>query len=106
MLWTVHATCMGTLGGDEAAPQLQVLDRYFLPEAVWLAGPWDSAACSCSGDADSAMETSEVTCSRGSWLLCSGISVDAACSLGHGPLLLHASWHGEDVADVTLTSQK
>ena len=72
MLWTVHATCMGTLGGDEAAPQLQVLDRYFLPEPVWLAGPWDSAACSCSGDADSAMETSEVTCSRGSWLLCSG----------------------------------
>jgi len=40
-------------------------------------------------------------------LECAGISVDAACSLGHGPLLLHASWHGEDVADdVTLTSQK
>ena len=45
----------------------EVIDSYWLPEAVWVNGPWDSACQSCA-----AMETREVTCSRGSWLLCSG----------------------------------
>lgn len=79
----------------------EVLDRYFLPEAVWLAGPWDSAACSCSGDADSAMETSEVTCSRGSWLLCSGPAESLAgprptserpCSQCPGQMMMASVW--------------
>ena len=45
----------------------QVIDSYWLPEAVWVDGPWDS--CQSCDD----METREVTCSRGSWLLCSGV---------------------------------
>lgn len=85
----------GSLGNAE------VLDRYFLPEALWLAGPWDSAACSCSGDADSAMETSEVTCSRGSWLLCSGPveslagprpSSERPCSQCPGQMMMASVW--------------
>jgi hypothetical protein len=50
----------------------QVIDSYSVPEASWILGPWDTTACDagCEG----AMEVVQLSCSRGSWLLCSGIS--------------------------------
>lgn len=41
-----------------------------VPEVSWVLGPWDTSACECG--ANGALEVAEVTCSRGSWLLCSG----------------------------------
>eukprot|EP00435_Cladocopium_sp_Y103_P069470 s320_g33.t1 len=85
----------GSLGNAE------VLDRYFLPEALWRAGPWDSAACSCGDASDNAVETSEVTCSRGSWLLCSGPVESLAgprpaserpCSQCPGQMMMASVW--------------
>lgn len=61
---TVTRVILGTLGSAE------VIENYFLPEPFWIVGPWDTAACAAA--CGEASEIAEVTCSRGSWLLCSG----------------------------------
>ncbi len=48
----------------------EVIENYMVPEVSWVLGPWDTSACECG--TNGALEVAEVTCSRGSWLLCSG----------------------------------
>lgn len=71
----------------------EVIDSYSVPEASWILGPWDTTACDagCEG----AMEVVQLSCSRGSWLLCSGIdkpSTERPCRQCGEKALAMPSW--------------
>jgi len=65
----LNGTDIGNVSLD--ALSTGVIENYMVPEVSWVLGPWDTSACECG--ANGALEVAEVTCSRGSWLLCSGI---------------------------------
>lgn len=71
----------------------EVIDSYLVPEASWLLGSWDATAC--NAQCEGAMEVAQLSCSRGSWLLCSGIdkpSTERPCRQCGETALAIPSW--------------